>query len=128
MKRPASGRIVVSIFQIVLAGCSGSRATLPTAPTNATHTAAADLARATALDISPETATVRVGETESFSVFVVLGPGTPPSGPAPAWSSSDSSVATVDANGVVTAHAVGNTTIEVRFKGLAATRLISVTP
>ena len=86
------------------------------------------MARAIALDIMPDTATLRVGQTESFSVFVVLSPGIPPSGPVPDWSSTATAVAAVDANGFVQAKAPGNTTIEVRFKGLSATRLMSVIP
>ena len=86
------------------------------------------MARVTAIDILPETAVLRIGQSESLSVSVVLSEGIPPSGPAPFWFSANPSVATVDANGLVRARAVGKTAVEVRFKGLTATRMISVVP
>lgn len=124
----AALRIMVSVFTLVLVGCSKSP-TLPTSPTASTdHHNAIDMARATAIEIFPETATLRVGRSEYLSVSVILGSGIPPSGPAPIWSSTNPSVATVDANGLVRAQAVGNTAVDVRFKDLSATRLISVVP
>ena len=129
MKLSASLWIFISVVPPVLIGCSKSP-TLPISPTppaaSTDHRTAVDMARVTAIEIFPETATLRIGQSEPFSVSVVLGPGIPPSGPAPFWSSKNPFVATVDANGLVKAGAVGDTIIEVRFKGLSATRPISV--
>jgi uncharacterized protein YjdB len=124
--------IMVSLFPLVLVGCSQSPSlpiSQPISPTASTdHHTAVDMARVTAIEIFPETATLRIGQSESLSVFVVLSAGIPPSGPAPFWSSTNPSVATVDANGLVRAQAVGNTAVEVRFKGVSASRLFSVVP
>jgi uncharacterized protein YjdB len=86
------------------------------------------MAHVTAIEILPKTAVLRIGETESLSVSVVLSPGIPPSGPVPDWSTTNQSVATVDGNGLVKARAVGSTIVEVRFKDASAARLVSVVP
>ncbi len=45
-----------------------------------------------------------------------------------AWSSTDESIATVDANGMVTAHAIGETQIQAMAKGIAGHSMVTVYP
>jgi uncharacterized protein YjdB len=131
MKLSASGRVIVSLSSLLIVGCSKS-STLPMSPISPTastdHRSAADMARVTAIEIVPKAATLRVGQSESLSVLVVLDSGIPPSGPAPIWASTNPSVASVDASGLVRAQAVGSTIVEVRFKEVSATRFLSVIP
>lgn len=128
MKLSGSIRVIV-LFPMVLVGCSKvpSSPISPTLTSTGVHTTA-DMARVTAIEILPETAILRIGQTEFLSVSVVLSPGIPPSGPLPIWSTTNPSVATVDSDGLVKARAVGSTVVEVRFKDVSATRLVSVVP
>jgi hypothetical protein len=124
MKLLACVQISITVPLLVLAGCSKS----PTAPVSASELAPLDTARITAIEIMPETGRLRIGQTESFSVLVVLDPGIPPSGPLPVWSSTNPAVATIDGSGLLKAEAAGTTVIGVKFKGTSATRQISVIP
>ncbi|MEP3208404.1 MAG: Ig-like domain-containing protein [Maribacter sp.] len=79
------------------------------------------------ISLTPESATLEVGETENI-IFSIL--------PANAtdqtvtWSSSDNNIAAVDASGIVTAIAAGNSTITATTNdgGFIDTSSISVTP
>jgi uncharacterized protein YjdB len=111
--------------------CSGS--TNPTAPTitpnlaHATHHSV--LAPVLSAQISPPVETMKIGETLLFSLKLELGEGVPPSGaPIPWWSSTDSTVISIDPNGRATAIAKGSATIEVVGKAGRLTRNIHVTP
>ncbi len=80
------------------------------------------------LVVAPSTANLTVGQTQLFSATVSLPDG---QNTAVAWSSNDPSVATVSAQGTVTAVSVGSTAIiatSVADTTLKATALLSVTP
>ena len=72
--------------------------------------------------ISPENGTLKVGETGQYKVTFPKG-----SGGTVTFATSDSSIATIDDDGVVTALAVGDVTITVTaFNGKKATAKLSV--
>jgi hypothetical protein len=75
--------------------------------------------------IVPDIATLTIGQTQRFSVSVELGPGIPPSGPVPGWSSTSPAVVAVDFSGMLTE---GKAIIEVLFRGKTATRRLQVVP
>lgn len=72
--------------------------------------------------------TLKVGATEQFFVTETMGPGVPPSGPAPHWSIADASIASVYPNGRVTAISPGRTTLTVTFFGKNDLRILEVMP
>ncbi len=71
-------------------------------------------------------ATLPAGGTATASAAVVDQNGQPMAGASVAWSSSDESVATVDANGVVTAVAPGTATITAASGGVSGSVSITV--
>ena len=75
----------------------------------------------TEIRVTQDSITVRSGETYTISATVVMEEGKSPAGIK--WSSADSSVATVDDSGVVTARDVGKTIV----KGVAGDKTVEVT-
>ena len=81
----------------------------------------------TGISVSPETATVWVGHTTTLTASVAPANA---SNKTVTWSSSNTSVATVDANGVVTGVSTGNVTITATTEegGYTASATITVIP
>ncbi len=98
------------------------------APGTATITASAEGRTATAqvtvlapvasVVLSPDTATLAPGATRAFSAVVRDAGGAPLSGRPASWTSSNAGVATVDADGVVTARAEGMAQIRAASGGM----------
>lgn len=82
----------------------------------------ADLSIVSALSVSPTTATVAVGAAETITATV-----TPSSFTNITWASSDESVATVSAAGVVTGVSAGTATITATAGAKTATCTVTVT-
>ena len=79
--------------------------------------------------ITPDTSALKTGQSQQFRVSVVLGPGVAwPAGPAPNWSSTNSSVIAIDGQGVATARSVGDAIIQVVFYGQMLARQLHVEP
>jgi uncharacterized protein YjdB len=79
--------------------------------------------------IVPDTNLLKLGQMQQFSLSVELGPGIPLSGgPLPRWSSTNPSVIMVDGGGAVTGIGVGESVIEVLYKGKTAARQLTVVP
>jgi hypothetical protein len=95
--------------------------TLGTAPT-----ATSPAAQILSVRIVPEISELRVNATQWFHFTVELGPGYPPSGPLPLWSSSDPSIVSVDGSGKVTALAPGISVLSVMFRGKSDMRQLRV--
>jgi subtilase family serine protease len=77
--------------------------------------------------IDPATATTVIGSTSQFTATVIGADGTPRPGEPLTWSSSDESVATVDADGLATGIALGSVTITATTAGgLAASATLDV--
>jgi uncharacterized protein YjdB len=107
-----------------VAACSDNPAG-PAAPTRSIDTTTATII---SIRIVPDTTLLTVGATEQFSVTETMGPGVPPSGPAPHWAIGDASIASVDPNGQVTAISPGRTTLTVTFFGKNDLRILDVMP
>ena len=82
-----------------------------------------------ALTVAPGAATVAAGDTEQFTATLEYGDGSTQDVTSQAtWSSDDDAVATVNADGLATGVAEGDTTISAAFLGLTGTADITVTP
>jgi plastocyanin len=81
-----------------------------------------------AVQITAPLATLRPNETSQFSAVAVDIQGKAINAGTILWSSLAPAIASVDANGLVTAHAVGSTSITATVQGVAGTRVVSVLP
>jgi len=78
--------------------------------------------------VTPPTATLLVGTTLQLTATPHDSAGDPLSGRAASWASSDTTVAQVDARGVVTARATGSATITASVEGKTGSATITVVP
>lgn len=78
------------------------------------------------VELAPAADTIAVGQSVRLAATVWDPWGNLLSGALPTWGSSAPSIATVDANGEVTARAAGRATITAGFGGAAASALIEV--
>ena len=77
--------------------------------------------------VSPASASVVSGSTQQLTAVTKDAANNVLTGRALTWSSSDDAIATVDANGLVTSHAVGTATITAATEGKSGTSAIAVT-
>ena len=75
------------------------------------------------IEVTPKTSTIEVGDTVDLDETLLPADATHP---AVVWSSSDTSVATVDANGVVTGVTVGRVIITATSGGISDTSIVEV--
>lgn len=80
------------------------------------------------VEVHPDTATVPVQGRWPFSATLLDSAGNPLSAGQITWTSSDTSVAVVDANGLATGIAPGTATITANSQGATGTALIAVVP
>jgi uncharacterized protein YjdB len=80
-----------------------------------------------AVNVTPPTASVVVGQTTTLSAQPVDANGAALSGRAIAWSTSNDKVATVDQSGVVIGVAAGQATITATSEGKSGTAVVTVT-
>ena len=78
------------------------------------------------VEVSPPAATVEVGATVALTAVPRDAGGAPLSGCSVTWSSSDSAVATVSSNGLVTGVAVGAATVTATTEGVSGEAAITV--
>jgi hypothetical protein len=78
------------------------------------------------LEVSPTESIIDVGGSQQIAAFVYDLSGDPVTDASIEWSSSDESVATVDASGLATAVSAGNATITARLRGLTAHAVLTV--
>ncbi len=84
--------------------------------------------RVTQVTVNPLTASLTtVGETAQFTATATGGGGNPIAGLSVAWSTSDSTVATVSATGVATARGAGAAIITATVSGVSGTAGVTVT-
>lgn len=101
------------LAMLALAGCGGGD------PVSSNAVAA--------VQITAPLATLRPGQTSQFSAIAVNGSGGAVTGAgAVTWSSLTPAVASIDANGLVTALAVGSTSITATVHGVQGTRVVTV--
>ena len=93
----------------------------------ATVTTVAATATPNTVTIAPATATVAVGATQALVATVKDQNGVVMSGQAVTWSSSNASVASVNASGVVSGVNAGSATITATSSGKSGTAAVSVT-
>ena len=106
---------------LVVAACSGD-GDAPSSPNNG----GGGPAPVASVSITPATATIVIGRTTQLAASVKDAAGTVLSGRAITWTSSSASVATVDANGLVTGVAAGSANIVATSEGKSAQAAITV--
>jgi len=79
------------------------------------------------VDVTPVSASISVGGTVQLTATPRDSSGNPLSGRTVSWSSSDSSIATVDQSGLVTAVAADSATISATSEGISGTAVVTVT-
>jgi len=80
------------------------------------------------VDLTPTTGEIVIGKTTTLKATPRDANGAALAGRAVVWASSSNTIATVDANGVVTGVAAGTTTISAASEGKSATANITVKP
>ncbi len=80
------------------------------------------------VEISPKSATLKLGQSQAFEAVALDSDGAPLEGRSVSWSSSDPSVVSVDSRGIAQAVKEGKATIEARIDGKKASASISVSP
>lgn len=111
----AAHALLLALSSLVLGGCAADRLV----------TSGAALPDGARLIIGPAAATLTPGLTQQLLVVAVDRAGVP-LGATPSWTSSDAAVASVTADGLVTARALGRSTMTTRVGTLAATVRIVV--
>jgi hypothetical protein len=86
------------------------------------------LSEAASISASPESMSMIVGEESSVSAHVLDQNGNVLRGAAASWTSSEPSVASVTADGTVTARSAGQTTLTASYGGQAANVSVTVSP
>ena len=79
-----------------------------------------------AVSVTPSPATLYVGQTRTFTALPMDSVGGALTGRPVAWRLSDTTLATVDGAGVVTARAVGTATVTATVDGVAGTSVVTV--
>lgn len=82
----------------------------------------------TSVVVSPQSPQVTIGNTVQLSAAAKDAAGNTLAGRTASWSSSNTAVATVDANGLVTAVAAGSSTMTATVSGIPGTSSVTVTP
>ena len=78
--------------------------------------------------VSPASASAVIGQTVQLTATPTDAAGTPLTGRVVTWQTSNATIATVDANGLVTAKAAGPATITATSEGKSGTSAITVSP
>jgi uncharacterized protein YjdB len=78
--------------------------------------------------VTPASASLVVGQSRQLSVTAKSAAGAPLTGRPVTWSSDDATIASVDAAGLVTAHAPGSATVLATVEGKSASSAVTVTP
>ncbi len=79
------------------------------------------------IEVSPGSASIEEGDTQQFNATATESDGSVITGVSFAWSSSNSAVATVNANGHATAVNAGSATIRATAEGITGTASLTVT-
>src|SRR6266702_2485642 len=113
------------------ANCGVSKVVATSNPGNLSDTAYVTVAGCTvpvaSVTVSPASATVAAGQSVQLTATPKDANGTPLSGRTVTWSSSNTTVASVNAGGFVTSSAAGSATITAASEGKSGTAAITVT-
>lgn len=107
---------VVTVAMLAVAGCAGSDVTEPPGEQ-----------RVASVVIVPNPFSVAVGRTLQLTAMPRAKDGSPLTGRAVTWSSSDTAIAMVSASGVVTGIATGTATITSTSEAVSGTASVTVT-
>src|SRR5213082_2954310 len=111
--------------------CGSFRVSATSHPDGTTGNAAVTVAGCptpvASVTVTPTAPTVQVGQTVQLTATPKDANGNPLSGRVITWASDNTSVATVDGNGLVTAVAVGSATITATSEGKSGTSAVTVT-
>src|SRR6266542_5257440 len=103
-------------------------ATIALASCRVTESPIPDLTRpVAAVDVAPPSATVPAGQTVQLTATPKDSSGNPLAGRAVTWASGSTSIATVNASGLVTGVAAGSATITATSEGKSGSAAITVT-
>jgi Big-like domain-containing protein len=117
--------VIVLPLALTINACSGAQG--PTSPSASWFVRPNAQATATSLDVAGFTSLGAKGERGRLSAMVTYSDGNVHDRSSAArWLSSNESVATVDASGMVTAVSDGRTTVTATFENLSGTRTILV--
>lgn len=111
---------------IVAAAGAGGFLFLAVMATAPARPAAAGAGQPKKILLTPAAATLRVGDTLTFSAEAVDGSGNPVSGVSFRWSSTRGSVVAVTASGQATANRVGTASVQARGRGLVGKAAVAV--
>jgi formylglycine-generating enzyme required for sulfatase activity len=106
--------------------CTGSGTGFGTTTLTATAAATVRLVPVAAVSVSPAAASLVVGATQQLTASARDASGNALTGRAVSWTSSAASVATVSAQGVVTAVAAGTSTITATVEGVTGSATVTV--
>jgi trimeric autotransporter adhesin len=125
----ASGVASVNATTGVVTGVSAGPATITATVEGVNGTAAITVQQVpvNSVVVTPASAGLHVTRTLQFSAEPRDAGGNPLAGRTVVWGSNDESVASVDVSGLVTAHAVGSTSIWARSEGVDGVASVTVT-
>ena len=113
----------------VVTGVANGTATLTASAEGITGTATVTVVEpVAAVQVTPATATLLVGATQQLSASARDAKGAALTGRLVTWSSSNPSVATVSATGLVTTLAAGSATLTATVEGVEGTAVLTVAP
>jgi uncharacterized protein YjdB len=113
----------------LITGITSGSATITATSEGKSGTALITVTDATvaSVTVSPQSATVAIGQARQFVASISDVAGTVLTGLTPTWSSSNQSTVTVSATGLVTGSAPGSATITATSEGKTGTSLVTVT-
>lgn len=125
---------VTKTFGVLVKAATPSPSPTPTATASPSPTAtptASSSSQFSSLTAAPATYSIKVGSTDFISSLVVIlaatgEPATITNRANVTFTSNDTSIATVDAGGVILGKAVGNTTITVNYAGVSTTVTVNI--
>ena len=131
-ERPAIAfRLLASCTALTLAACSDQYTPLTPVDRAATAlqaTASPKGDRIVSVDVTPSSASMRVGDTTTFLATPRDAKGTALTGRVITWSISDSTIVRVSPNGHVTALAPGGATVTATSEGRSGSAALTITP
>lgn len=106
--------VVIATVLLILSGCGGGGYSYGSSSSGSSGSTTGG--GISTITLSPTSSTIAIGATQQFTATAKNASGTTVSGVTYTWKSSDTNVATVDANGLATGVAAGTTEISAIYK------------